>query len=125
MIVMVQVGLIFFISTYWGMFPLYNALFTFPQEKAILAKERASNMYRLSAYFMARILGDALLNLCLPTLFLIVVYFMAGLKPTASAFILTLVTTFATAISSQVCVAFLEFPSSPRVLLNMCEVVIS
>lgn len=85
-----QVGLLFFIATYWGFFPLFTALFTFPQERAILTKERASDMYRLSAYFMARTLGDIPLDFCLPFLFHIIVYFMACLRPTASAFFLTL-----------------------------------
>ncbi|MCO5584800.1 hypothetical protein L7F22_038732 [Adiantum nelumboides] len=96
-----QVGLLFFIATYWGFFPLFTALFTFPLERAILAKERASNMYRLSAYFMARTLGDIPLDFCLPLLFHIIVYFMASLRPTTSAFFLTLLTILLSTTASQ------------------------
>ncbi|MCO5548700.1 hypothetical protein L7F22_002159 [Adiantum nelumboides] len=96
-----QVGLLFFIATYWGFFPLFTALFTFPLERAILAKERASNMYRLSAYFMARTLGDIPLDFCLPLLFHIIVYFMASLRHTTSAFFLTLLTILLSTIASQ------------------------
>ncbi|KAI5080938.1 hypothetical protein GOP47_0004121 [Adiantum capillus-veneris] len=96
-----QVGLLFFIATYWGFFPLFTALFTFPLERAILAKERASNMYRLSAYFMARTLGDIPLDFCLPLLFHIIVYFMAHLRPTTTAFFLTLLTILLSTIASQ------------------------
>lgn len=96
-----QVGLVFFISTFWGFFPLFTALFTFPQERVILAKERASDMYRLSAYFMARTLSDALLDLCLPVVFVLIVYFMTHLQQTPSAFFLTLLTIFLSATTAQ------------------------
>lgn len=96
-----QVGLLFFIATYWGFFPLFTALFTFPQERAILAKERASDMYRLSAYFMARTLGDIPLDFCLPLLFHIIVYFMAHLRATSTAFFLTLLTILLSTIAAQ------------------------
>ncbi|KAE8726629.1 ABC transporter G family member 22 [Hibiscus syriacus] len=44
-----QAGLLFFISVFWGFFPVFTAIFTFPQERAMLGKERAADMYRLSA----------------------------------------------------------------------------
>ena len=97
-----QVGLVFFMATFWSFFPLFTAIFTFPQERAILAKERASDMYRLSAYFVARTLGDVPLDLCLPVAFLLIVYFMAHLRVTASAFFLTLLIIFLSTITSQV-----------------------
>ena len=61
-----QIGLVFFIAVFWGFFPVFTTIFTFPQERAMLAKERAVDMYRLSAYFMARILSDLPLDLILP-----------------------------------------------------------
>ncbi|KAL3631303.1 ABC transporter G member 21 [Castilleja foliolosa] len=42
-----QVGLLFFFSIFWGFFPLSNAVFVFPQERAMLTRERSSGMYRL------------------------------------------------------------------------------
>ncbi|KAK9025749.1 hypothetical protein V6N11_038606 [Hibiscus sabdariffa] len=48
-----QIGFLFFISGFWGLFPLYQAIFTFPQERLMLEKERSSGMYRLSSYFMS------------------------------------------------------------------------
>ncbi|KAJ0770260.1 putative perakine reductase [Helianthus annuus] len=57
----------------------------------MLNKERAADMYRLSAYFMARTTTDLPLDLFLPMLFLLVVYFMAGLRLTADSFFLTIV----------------------------------
>jgi hypothetical protein len=35
-------------------------------------------MYRLSAYYLARMAADILMDLLIPTLFITIVYFMAG-----------------------------------------------
>ncbi|CAK7342141.1 unnamed protein product [Dovyalis caffra] len=39
-----QAGLLFFIAVFWGFFPVFTAIFTFPQERAMLSKERAADM---------------------------------------------------------------------------------
>nr|XP_009799080.1 PREDICTED: ABC transporter G family member 22-like isoform X1 [Nicotiana sylvestris]XP_009799081.1 PREDICTED: ABC transporter G family member 22-like isoform X1 [Nicotiana sylvestris]XP_016440365.1 PREDICTED: ABC transporter G family member 22-like isoform X1 [Nicotiana tabacum]XP_016440366.1 PREDICTED: ABC transporter G family member 22-like isoform X1 [Nicotiana tabacum] len=96
-----QAGLLFFISVFWAFFPLFTAIFTFPQERAMLVKERSVNMYKLSAYFIARVTTDLLLDLVLPVIFLVIVYFMVGLKLTFPAFSLTLVTVLLSIIAAQ------------------------
>ncbi|XP_010244004.1 PREDICTED: ABC transporter G family member 22-like isoform X2 [Nelumbo nucifera] len=96
-----QAGLLFFISVFWGFFPVFTAIFTFPQERAMLAKERAVGMYKLSAYFIARNASDLPLDLILPIVFLVIVYFMVGLKQTFSAFSLSMLTLFLTIVSAQ------------------------
>lgn len=96
-----RLGLLFFISIFWGVFPSFNSVFAFPQERAIFMKERASGMYTLSSYFMARIVGDLPMELILPTIFLTVTYWMAGLKPTLDAFLLTLLLLLGYVLVSQ------------------------
>ncbi|KAJ9181259.1 hypothetical protein P3X46_009406 [Hevea brasiliensis] len=96
-----QAGLLFFIAVFWGFFPVFTAIFTFPQERAMLNKERAADMYRLSAYFLARTTSDLPLDLILPVLFLVVVYFMAGLKMSAGPFFLSLLTVFLCIAAAQ------------------------
>ncbi|KAL6988166.1 ABC transporter G member 22 [Sarracenia purpurea var. burkii] len=96
-----QAGLLFFISVFWGFFPVFTAIFTFPQERAMLNKERAADMYRLSAYFMARTTSDLPLDLLLPVLFLVVIYFMAGLRKSAGPFFLTVVSVFLCIVAAQ------------------------
>ncbi|GAV90795.1 ABC_tran domain-containing protein/ABC2_membrane domain-containing protein [Cephalotus follicularis] len=85
-----QIGLLFFYTGFWGFFPLFQAIFTFPQERKMLGKERSSGMYRLSSYFMARTTSDLPMELILPTIFVTITYWMAGLKPTAGNFFRTL-----------------------------------
>lgn len=96
-----QTGLVFFIAVFWGFFPVFTAIFTFPQERAMISKERAVDMYRLSAYFMARNLSDLPLDLFLPVIFILIVYFMAHLRMTATAFLLTMLTIFLSIVASQ------------------------
>ncbi|KAF8403415.1 hypothetical protein HHK36_011518 [Tetracentron sinense] len=96
-----QAGLLFFIAVFWGFFPVFTAIFTFPQERAMLSKERAVDMYRLSAYFMARTTSDIPLDLFLPIVFLLVVYFMAGLRLSVGPFFLTMLTVFLCIVAAQ------------------------
>ncbi|TMW95632.1 hypothetical protein EJD97_008559 [Solanum chilense] len=84
-------------------------IFTFPQERAMLVKERSVNMYKLSAYFIARITTDLLLDLVLPVTFLLIVYFMVGLKLTFNAFCLTLLTILLSIIAAQEVPAFMSW----------------
>jgi hypothetical protein len=65
---------------------LLGALFTFPSEFKLLLKERASGMYRLSAYYLARTSSDLPVDCTIPTVFVLIVYFMGGLKYSAGAF---------------------------------------
>ncbi|XP_021804546.1 ABC transporter G family member 22-like isoform X2 [Prunus avium] len=96
-----QAGLLFFIAVFWGFFPVFTAIFTFPQERAMLTKERAADMYRLSAYFVARTTSDLPLDLLLPVLFLVIVYFMAGLRLSADTFFLSMLIVFLCIVAAQ------------------------
>ncbi|KAI3940722.1 hypothetical protein MKW98_030041 [Papaver atlanticum] len=96
-----QIGLLFFYSMIWGLIPLFQALFAFPQERLMLTKERSSGMYRLSSYFMARSASDLPMELALPFGFIIITYWMAGLKPTAFHFFKTLIVVLYTVLVSN------------------------
>ncbi|CAN1731228.1 ABC transporter G family member 25 [Linum perenne] len=96
-----RLGLLFFISIFWGVLPSFNAVFAFPQERAIFMKERASGMYTLSSYFMARIVGDMPMELALPAIFISMAYWMTGMKPELGAFLLTLLILLGYVLVSQ------------------------
>ncbi|OMP02187.1 ABC transporter-like protein [Corchorus olitorius] len=96
-----RIALLFFFSVFWGFYPLYNAVFTFPQERTMLIKERSSGMYRLSSYFLARTFGDLPLELALPTAFVFIIYWMGGLKPDPVTFILSLLVVLYNVLVSQ------------------------
>ncbi|KAF5806827.1 putative AAA+ ATPase domain, pigment precursor permease/Protein ATP-binding cassette sub-family G [Helianthus annuus] len=96
-----QSGLLFFYTGFWGFFPLYQAIFTFPQEREVLSKERSSGMYRLSSYFMSRTIADLPMELVLPTIFFIVTYWMSGLKPNVGSFFYALCALLLSVLVSQ------------------------
>ncbi|GLJ16215.1 hypothetical protein SUGI_0271500 [Cryptomeria japonica] len=96
-----QVGLLFFISIFWGYLPTMNAIFTSSQERLMLVRERSSGMYRLSSYLVARTIGDLPMELILPTLFVIITYWMGGLKHEGVTFILTVLITLYNVVVSQ------------------------
>ncbi|XP_076939687.1 ABC transporter G family member 9-like [Bidens hawaiensis] len=96
-----QTGLLFFYTGFWGFFPLFQAIFTFPQERPMLDKERTSGMYKLSSYFVSRTLGDLPLEMVLPTLFCTITYWMAGLKPSVGSFLYTLFTLLLVVLVSE------------------------
>ena len=96
-----QTALIFFFSVFWGFFPLYNAVFTFPQERPMLRKEQASGMYRLSSYFLARTAGDLPMELALPTAFTFIIYWMGGLRSDPVAFLLSLLVVLFSVLVAQ------------------------
>ncbi|KAL3619120.1 ABC transporter G member 14 [Castilleja foliolosa] len=102
-----HVAMLFFFSVFWGFYPLYYAVFTFPQERRMLIKERSSGMYRLSAYFLARTVSDLPMDLALPTAFTCIFYWMGGLKPDLSAFIFSLfVVLFGVLVAQSLGLAF-------------------
>lgn len=86
---------------FWGFYPLYNAVFTFPQERSMLIKERSSGMYRLSSYFLARTAGDLPMELGLPTAFVVIIYWMGGLKADPATFVLSLIVVLYSVLVAQ------------------------
>lgn len=98
-----QTGYLFFTSIFWGFFPLITAIFTFPQERAMLVKERSSDMYQLTAYFLSRTLSDIPMEWLLPIIFLLISYWMAALWVNAGTFFLTLGAVLLTISAAQGC----------------------
>lgn len=75
--------------------------FSVPNERTVVNKERAAGYYRLSAYYLAKLFSELPLVICQPTLFLIIVYWMAGLNR-SEAFLTMLCCLLLTAIVGQV-----------------------
>lgn len=73
-------GLLFFELLFMSFRSLFAALFTFPEERKMLLKERASGMYRLSAFYFARLASDLPMDFAVPTIFVVLVYFISGLR---------------------------------------------
>lgn len=82
-----RIGALFFFVVFWSFFSIFSALFTFPAERAVLFKDRASGAYRLSAYYFAKTTVETPADAVYPLLFSIFVYYIIGLNPRVSVFL--------------------------------------
>ncbi|XP_013413427.1 ABC transporter G family member 27 isoform X1 [Lingula anatina] len=73
-------AVIFFIYVYWSFIPLSYSVSSFPEERTVIDKERSSGAYRLSAYYLAKMTSELPLTLLLPSGFVLIVFWMAGLN---------------------------------------------
>ena len=98
---------IFFVMIFWGLDTLMTSLLSFPLERVIIEKERASGSFRLSAYFVAKSLAEAPLKLVLPALFLVIAYWMARVNDNFGIFLGILVFQLLSVLAAESCGLFL------------------
>ncbi|MQM10697.1 hypothetical protein Taro_043595 [Colocasia esculenta] len=96
-----QVGLLFYICIFWTSASIFGSVYVFPFEKFFLVKERKADMYRLSVYYVCSTLCDMEAHLFYPTVFVSILYFMAGFKRTTPCFFLTVSAVLLLVITSQ------------------------
>ena len=80
---------------------MFTSLTAFPSEREVILKERASQSYRLSAYFMAKTTADAPVRLILPLLYMIVSFWMAGISSSVGIFLGTTGCTLLSVLSGE------------------------
>lgn len=87
--VMDVTAVLFFMVTFLSFNILFSSIFTFPNEKTLLIKEREAGTYPISSFFVGRTLSDLPLDTLLPVVVSTIIYCMVGLKPTVDAYLLT------------------------------------
>eukprot|EP01104_Vermistella_antarctica_P013164 TRINITY_DN3949_c0_g2_i1.p1 TRINITY_DN3949_c0_g2~~TRINITY_DN3949_c0_g2_i1.p1 ORF type:complete len:818 (+),score=162.59 TRINITY_DN3949_c0_g2_i1:127-2580(+) len=73
------IGFLFFLTVLNGIFPMIQAIYSFPPERGVLRKERDAGLYRLSAYYLARTLAEFPIDIMLPLIMCTITYWMIGL----------------------------------------------
>ncbi|GAB4815997.1 hypothetical protein N2152v2_003043 [Parachlorella kessleri] len=81
-----EVGILFFISIFAAFNALFNALNTFPVDRAVVSRERAGRAHHIAPYYLARFVCDVPLRVGQCLLFGVIVYWIVGLNPSPSAF---------------------------------------
>eukprot|EP00039_Didymoeca_costata_P012713 m.184618 g.184618 ORF g.184618 m.184618 type:complete len:667 (-) comp15561_c0_seq2:148-2148(-) len=73
-------GVIFFILINNSFTGIFGIIFIFPQERAIVLKERASRTYGVGAYFASKSVAELPRTASVVLLFTLVTYYMVGLR---------------------------------------------
>jgi len=94
-------AVLFFECLFMTINSAFTSVFVFPKDKAMVIKERSSGMYRLSAYYLARTLSDLPMECAYPSIFVILVYFLSGLRLSAGAFFANWLSTMLSLLTSQ------------------------
>jgi ABC-type multidrug transport system ATPase subunit/ABC-type multidrug transport system permease subunit len=81
-----ETGILFFITIFSAFGAMFSALSTFPTERGVVNRERASKMYHVLPYYCARFICDMPVRVGQGLLFGCIVYWIVGLNPAASAF---------------------------------------
>eukprot|EP00484_Ammonia_sp_Unknown_P003382 CAMPEP_0197076780 /NCGR_PEP_ID=MMETSP1384-20130603/212286_1 /TAXON_ID=29189 /ORGANISM="Ammonia sp." /LENGTH=747 /DNA_ID=CAMNT_0042515639 /DNA_START=120 /DNA_END=2364 /DNA_ORIENTATION=+ len=71
---------------------MFRGVIHFPVERAVIKKERQSGAYRLSAYFVSKVMAEFPVDICLPLIALSVFYWLAGMADDFVTYLWYLVT---------------------------------
>lgn len=81
-----ETGILFFVTIFSAFGAMFQALNTFPVDRSVVNRERASKMYHVMPYYLARFICDIPVRVGQGLLFGCIVYWIVGLNPAASAF---------------------------------------
>ncbi|XP_065649409.1 uncharacterized protein LOC101239819 isoform X2 [Hydra vulgaris] len=93
-------GSIFFVMSYLFIELAFDTIFSFPYEDKVIAKERASGMYRLSAFYTVKNIVDLSVLIVPQSMVYIITYWMMGLNR-SPIFLLGLLNVFLITALSQ------------------------
>lgn len=81
------VGFVFFICVFSTFVVSYSSLFQFLGESSVITRERRTGAYRLSAYYVAKIVAEWPIEILYPSVFFTVCFWSAGLNTNFFIFI--------------------------------------
>ncbi|EGI61707.1 Protein scarlet [Acromyrmex echinatior] len=96
-------GVIYLLVCENAFFPMYTTLALIPQELSLLLREYKAGMYSVHLYYLARMISLIPGLLMESILFTIIMYWLAGLRPTMDALSLTILVVIFTINVSTAC----------------------
>jgi ABC-type multidrug transport system ATPase subunit/ABC-type transport system involved in multi-copper enzyme maturation permease subunit len=81
-----RMPVLFFCAINQGVFGALVVINSFPSERKIVLRERAAGSYYVSAYYIAKIAAETLLQFTSPVIFSAIVYWLVGLQYSVAKF---------------------------------------
>eukprot|EP00189_Rhodosorus_marinus_P012759 CAMPEP_0184738390 /NCGR_PEP_ID=MMETSP0315-20130426/1043_1 /TAXON_ID=101924 /ORGANISM="Rhodosorus marinus, Strain UTEX LB 2760" /LENGTH=689 /DNA_ID=CAMNT_0027206073 /DNA_START=198 /DNA_END=2267 /DNA_ORIENTATION=- len=94
-------GVLFFIAINQAFGSTFSVIFSFPIERAVVLRERASATYRVSTYFVGKTITEAPRSLLTGILFSSITYWMIGLRSEAGLFFVFYITVWLVAFNAE------------------------
>mmetsp|Transcript_15705 Transcript_15705/g.64189 ORF Transcript_15705/g.64189 Transcript_15705/m.64189 type:complete len:238 (-) Transcript_15705:106-819(-) len=94
-------GVLFFIAINQAFGSTFSVIFSFPIERAVVLRERASGTYRVSTYFIGKTITEAPRSLLTGILFSSITYWMIGLRADAGLFFVFYITVWLVAFNAE------------------------
>lgn len=85
-----MMGLLFFVTMNISFNAIFGSINIFSQERPVFIRERLSNTYRTSSYFMGRSLAYLPLELILPIIYIFIFYYVVHLDTSGEAVFITI-----------------------------------
>ncbi len=92
---------LFFVVVNQGVVGSIQTVTSFPRERAIMLRERASGSYQTSSYFMAKTICDFITGMWTPIVLACIVYFAIGYAMNAGEFFIYVIVLILTAIAAM------------------------
>jgi len=81
-----RMPVLFFCAINQGVFGALIVINSFPSERKIVLRERAAGSYFVSAYYMAKVVAETILQITSPVIFSVIVYWLVGFQYSAAKF---------------------------------------
>jgi len=83
-----RMPVLFFCAINQGVFGALVVINSFPSERKIVLRERAAGSYFVSAYYMAKVVAETILQITSPVIFSAIVYWLVGFQVSAAKFLI-------------------------------------